>query len=254
MTGASRGLGQAFARALAARKQNLVLVARSEGNLQRLAKELSDTHGIQARPIASDLAQHEAGLSLAQQLLDRAIQVDVLINNAGFGDQGWFLELELARQLQSIRLQNETVVELVHKLVPPMIERRHGGVINVSSLAGLQPIPYATVYSATKAFLINFSLALESEVNRYGVHVVTVCPGRLRTKEVELNAETKRLPCGTQTYEEIVEASLRKLDAGGGLLIPGVVNKLLAFTQRLIPRSQLARVVGKMSKPKRDVQ
>lgn len=252
VTGASRGLGQVFARALAARKQNLVLVARSEGNLQRLAKELSDTHGIQVQPIASDLAQHEAGVSLAQQLHDHAIQVDLLINNAGFGDQGWFLELELARQLQSIRLQNETVVELVHKLVPPMIERRHGGVINVSSLAGLQPIPYATVYSATKAFLTNFSLALESEVNRYGVAVVTVCPGRLRLPSVQSAREGKRFLAGEQTYGEVVTKSLRKLDQGGWLVIPGVVNKLLAFTERLIPRSQLARVVGRMSKPGRN--
>jgi uncharacterized protein len=254
VTGASRGLGQSFARTLAARKQHLVLVARSDDKLQRLAKEIRSAHGIQVEPMAFDLAQAESGVRLAQLLEDREIRIDLLVNNAGFGDQGWFLEMNLTRQLESMRLQNATIVELVYKLVPPMIERRQGGVINVSSMAGLQPIPYATIYSSVKAFLTNFSLALESEVGRYGVAVVTVCPGRLRVppEEVEATTERKKFPGGEQSYREVVNESLRKLDQGGGLVIPGATNKLVAFTERFVPRSQLARVVGKMSKPKRN--
>jgi uncharacterized protein len=254
VTGASRGLGQRFARTIAARRQNLVLVARSGEKLQRLARELTSAHRIQVEHVVFDLAQHEAGLHLAQELSDRAIRIDLLVNNAGFGDQGWFLEMNLARQMESVRLQNATVVELVYKLVPPMIERRQGGVINVSSMAGLQPIPYATIYSSAKAFLTNFSLALESEVARYGVAVVTVCPGRLRASahEVADSEEGNGLMAVEQSYKRVVDESLRKFDRGGGLVIPGMANKLMAFAEGFVPRSQIARVVGKMSKPKRD--
>jgi len=254
VTGASRRLGRSFARTLAGRNQNLVLVARSEDKLQILAKELTSAHGVQVDQIAIDLAKDQAGLRLGEQLLERDMRIDLLVNNAGFGDEGWFLEMNLARQMESVRLQNATVVELVYKLVPPMIERRQGGVINVSSLAGLQPIPYATIYSSAKAFLTSFSLALESEIRRYGVAVVTVCPGRLRVspEDIEGTLVKKTFPGGEQSYEEVVNATLRKLAQGGGLVIPGTANKLLAFAERLIPRSQLASVVGKMSKPKRN--
>jgi short-subunit dehydrogenase len=251
VTGASRGLGRCFARTLAARQQNLVLVARSGEKLEAVARELRAAHDIQVENIPLDLAEAGAGRRLADDLTNRSLQIDLLVNNAGFGDQGRFLQLSLDRQLQSINLQNATVVELTHRLLPAMIERKQGGIINVSSMAGFQPIPFASVYSATKAFLTTFSLALEAEVKSSGIRVVTVCPGRLQIapEDVESGSERKKVPGGEQTHEEVVRATLKALDRGGGLVIPGAVNKFAAFAERFIPRSQVARLVKKISKP-----
>lgn len=251
VTGASRGLGRCFARTLAARKQNLVLVARSTEKLEALARELRETHGILVESIPLDLARNGAGQQLAKELSDRGLHIDLLVNNAGFGDQGRFLQLSLERQLQAINLQNATVVELTHRLLPAMIERQGGGIITISSMAGFQPIPFASVYSATKSFLTTFSLALEAEVKNLGVRVVTVCPGRLQVAEedAENSGERKKFPGGEQTHEEVVNEALRAFDRGGGLVIPGAVNKFAAFAERFVPRSKMARLIKKMSKP-----
>ena len=249
VTGASRGLGKYFARALAARQRHLVLVARNIGPLDKLAAELKKAHAIDAETLRLDLASPGAGQRLAAQLNDRGLKVNLLINNAGFGDEGEFLRLSLAHQLEMIRLQNSTVVELTHELLPGMIEQGRGGIINVSSMAGFQPIPYATVYSATKSFLTTFSLALEAEVHRHGINVVTVCPGRLRADPEEpSDAERKKVPGGEQAHEDVVRQALEALDRGGGLVIPGAANKFAAFAERFVPRGKVARLVARMSK------
>ena len=251
VTGASRGLGRCFARALAARKQNLVLVARSAEKLDALADELRSAYGIQVEIIPIDLARAGAGEALADELAARGLGIDLLVNNAGFGDQGRFLELPLARQLEGIHLQNTTVVELTYRLVPDMIERKQGGIITVSSMAGFQPLPFAAAYSATKAFLTTFSLALDAEVYRSGIRVVTLCPGRLRVAEedVENGQARKKFPGGEQSHEDVVNAALRALDRGGGLVVPGGMNKFAAFAVRFVPRSKVARLIKKISKP-----
>jgi short-subunit dehydrogenase len=251
VTGASRGLGRCFARNLAARKQNLVVVARSEGKLETLGRELQSAHGIQVESIKFDLAQKHAGQQLADELSRRGLQIDLLVNNAGFGDQGRFNELSLERQVEAINLQTAAVVELTHRLLPAMIERKSGCVITVSSMAGFQPIPFASVYSATKAFLTTFSLALEAEVKGFGVRVVTLCPGRLRVapEDAESSSERKKFPGGEQTHEDVVAEALRALDRGGGLVIPGGMNKFAAFAERFVPRSKVARLIKKISKP-----
>jgi uncharacterized protein len=249
VTGASRGLGKYFARALAARRQHLVLVARDSDRLARLAVELEKANGIRAETLALDLASPGAGGRLAEQLKDRGLKIDLLVNNAGFGDSGEFLKLSLARQLEMISLQNATVVELTYNLLPAMIEQRRGGIINVSSMAGFQPVPYATIYSATKSFLTTFSLALEAEMRRYKVAVVTVCPGRLRADPEEPEeGERKKVPGGEQAHEDVVRLALRMLDRGGGLVIPGAMNKFAAFAVAFAPRSRIARLIGKMTK------
>ena len=251
VTGASRGLGRCFARTLAARRQNLVLVARSSEKLEALARELRIAHGVHVESIPFDLAQTGAGQQLADELTARELQIDLLVNNAGFGDQGRFLQLALERQLEAINLQNATVVELTHRLLPAMIERKRGGIITISSMAGFQPIPFASIYSATKAFLTTFSLALEAEVARFGVRVVTVCPGRLQVspEDAENSGERKKFPGGEQTHEDVVSEALRALDRGGGLVIPGAINKFAAFAERFIPRGKVARLIKKISKP-----
>jgi short-subunit dehydrogenase len=246
------GLGKVFARALAARKQNLVLVARSKDKLEALADELRTARGILAEPLVCDLAAPSAGQHLVQQLYDRELRIDLLVNNAGFGVQGEFRKLELERQLEMIRLHNTAVVELTYLLLPAMIEERSGGIINISSMAGLQAIPYATLYSATKSFLTTFSLALEREVGRHGVKVVTVCPGRLKAApegEAAPRGARKKFPGGEQAHEDVVAQTLRMLDSGGGLLIPGFVNKFANLAERFFPRRLVSKAIGKMSRP-----
>ena len=249
VTGGSRGLGKYFAAALAQRKENLVLVARSNDSLEEVAQKLRSAHGISVETISIDLAGCNAGRDLARELVERNLAIDLLVNNAGFGDMGEFVKLSLERQLEMIRLQNSTVVELTHELLPAMIEQRRGGIINVSSMAGFQPIPYATIYSATKSFLTTFSLALEAEVHRHGINVVTVCPGRLRADPDEPStAERKKVPGGEQAHEDVVRQALEAFDRGGGLVIPGVANKFAAFAERFVPRGKVARLVAKMSR------
>lgn len=253
ITGASTGLGKVFAHALAARKRNLVLVARSEDKLAALAAHLKTQHGILAETQSWDLAAPAAGQRLAQQLAERNLCIDLLVNNAGFGVQGEFRKLDLSRQLEMIQLHNTSVVELTYLLLPAMIEAHRGGIINISSMAGLQPIPYATLYSATKSFLTTFSLALEREVGRHGVKVVTVCPGRLKAAprgDEPKDAPRKKFPGGEQAHEDVVAQALKMLDDGGGLLIPGLINKFANLAERFFPRRLVTKAVGKLSRPK----
>ncbi len=250
VTGASRGLGKYFARALAARKRNLVLVARSKEKLELLASELRRDYAIEVETFTFDLARANAAEQLTEGLKQHDLQIDLLVNNAGFGDQGRFHELALDRQLEMINLQNATVVALTHRLLPAMIENQSGGIVNVSSMAGFQPVPFAAIYSATKSFLTTFSLALEAEVRRYGISVVTLCAGRLRRDREDLETtERKKVPGKEQAHEEVVAEALKKLDRGGGLVIPGGLNKFAAFAVGLVPRSKIARLAKRLSKP-----
>jgi short-subunit dehydrogenase len=197
-----------------------------------------------------DLASPGAGQNLAEQLSSGGIQVDLLVNNAGFGLRGEFRDLSLPRQLEMLRLNNEAIVELTYNLLPGMLERQKKGIINVSSTAGFQPIPFASAYSATKAFLTTFSLALEQELRRSGVAVVTVCPGRLRKTESATSTQRARGDWAGvyQSHEEVVLDALRVLANGGGLTVPGALNKFSVFVQRLIPRKLVPRMVAKMSR------
>ena len=250
ITGASRGLGMAFARALAGRHCNLVLVARSPEPLHAFANELRRANPVSVVAIQLDLSSPGAGQILAEQLSSGGIPIDLLVNNAGFGLRGEFRDLSLPRQLEMLRLNNEAIVELTYSLLPGMLERRQKGIINISSTAGFQPIPFASAYSASKAFLTTFSLGLEQELRSAGVTVVTVCPGRLTKSE---NGHSRQPVRGKwagiyQTPEEVVDDALRVLANGGGLTVPGALNKFSVFAQRLIPRRVVPRLVAKLSK------
>ncbi len=250
ITGASRGLGMAFARALAERHHNLVLVARSPEPLHAFASELRRSHAVSVIAAQADLSSCGAGQSLAEQLSSGGIPIDLLVNNAGFGLRGEFRDLSLPRQLEMLRLNNQAIVELTYSLLPGMLERRQKGIINISSTAGFQPIPFASAYSATKAFLTTFSLALEQELRASSVTVVTVCPGRLlKNQSGDSEQQVRGKWAGIyQSPEEVVEEALRVLASGGGLTVPGALNKFSVFVQRLIPRKLIPRMVAKMSR------
>src|SRR5258707_6217400 len=248
ITGASRGLGMAFARALAQRHCNLVLVARSPEPLRAFADELRRANPVSVVAIQVDLSTAGACQILAEQLSRGGIPIELLVNNAGFGLRGEFRANSLPRQLEMLRLNNEAIVELTYNLLPGMLERQQKGIINVSSTAGFQPIPFASAYSATKAFLTTVSLALEQELRHSVVTVVTVCPGRLRKTENATSTQRARGDWAGvyQSHEEVVLDALRVLANGGGLTVPGALNKFSVFVQRLIPRKLVPRMVAKM--------
>lgn len=250
ITGASSGIGECFARELANRGENVLLVARSGDKLKSLATELKTAHQILAEFLVMDLSEPGSGERLAGLVAQRGFVVDLLINNAGFGARGKFWELPLDKQTALMRLQIEALMELTFHLLPGMIERRRGGIINVSSMTGFQPIPYATAYAATKAFMNSFSMALREELKPYQVAVVTLCPGGTRTHFVNIGAREGRhkFPGGPQPPEEVVDVALRQLQSGGGLVVPRFVNKASVFSQRFLRRGTVAKILARMSK------
>jgi len=177
--------------------------------------------------------------------------VDLLVNNAGFGAQGEFWKLPLDRQVEMLRLNIVTLTELTHLLLPAMLERRGGGIINVSSTASFQPVPYTTVYSATKAYVTSFSMGLAEEVSQYGVRVLALCPGGTATGFFDASQYTKRdFPGGLQSPEEVVEVGLRAFDRGHSLAITRFINRLMVFALRVAPRRLVVREAGKMFRPR----
>jgi uncharacterized protein len=250
VTGASSGIGECFARALARRRQNVVLVARSKDKLEDLAHQLNQRHGIESVPLGVDLSEAGAAHELVQALRDRQIEVDLLINNAGFGAQGEFWQVPLERFRNMLHVNVQALLELSAFLVPRMVERQAGGIINVSSTASFQPLPYTSVYAATKAFVTSFSLAMAEELRPYHVRVVTLCPGTTRTRFFEAGGyRSVRFRMRFQAPETVAETALKALDRGGGLVLPGWTDRCILLAERFLPRSWIARGAAGMFKP-----
>jgi short-subunit dehydrogenase len=251
ITGASGGIGACFARALAARGRNLVLVARSKDKLEALARVIATKHLLRIEVIELDLSVRGAAERLAAILKDRGITVDLLVNNAGFGAQGEFWKLPLDRQSEMLRLNIVALTELTHLLLPAMVERRSGGIINISSTAAFQPIPYLSVYAATKAYVLSFSMALAEEVREHGVKVLALCPGGTATNFFDAGQFSQvEFPGGLQSPEAVVEIGLRALERGRSLAVTRFLNRLMIFVQRLAPRRLVAEQAGDMFRPK----
>ncbi|WP_052889196.1 SDR family NAD(P)-dependent oxidoreductase [Thermogemmatispora carboxidivorans] len=245
ITGASSGIGRAFAQALAARGMHLILVARSEERLRQLASELQERHRIQAEVIASDLSREGAAIQLASVVRERGLTVDLLINNAGFGTYGPFTEQSAEREHEEIMLNVAALVDLTHALLPSMLARGGGAIINLASLAAFLPIPHMAVYAATKAFVLSFSQALWVEYRRRGLRVLAVCPGPVATNFFAvIGTSQEDMPGGILSPEQVVTASLRALERGRSQVVPGLLNKLMAFSTHLVPRTLGARVAG----------
>jgi short-subunit dehydrogenase len=250
VTGASRGIGNHFARALAARSRDLIIVARSKDRLGQLAGELTSAFGVHVETVALDLTAAGAAAELQRVVSERGLDVDLLVNNAGFGDKGEFLKAPLNNQSNMIRLNMLALVEITHHFLPPMIARRRGAIINVSSTAGFQPMPYVAVYAATKAFVTSFSMALAEEVRSHGVVVMTLCPGPTRTEPGTAADSQSGFPGGPQPAEELVAEALNQIERNGGLVVPRLINKAMAFSNRLMPLHLCAKVVARMTRPK----
>ena len=247
VTGASSGIGAEFARALSRRGYEIVLVARRRDRLEELAQELGSAHVIDG-----DLAADPMAIVRQVEELDQP--VDLLVNNAGFGSWGRFWELDPDREAEQVRLNCEAVVVLTRAFVPGMVERRRGGIINVASTAGMQPLPYESVYAATKAFVRSFSAALRTELRGTGVKLLNVDPGPVATEWQEVAGyrdpdATMGVP-GKIGPEQVVEEALEAFDSDRGSIVPGrVIRWFLRLTPAPAPLK--LRVVERMYRPGR---
>jgi len=243
ITGASGGIGYELAKLFARDHFNLVLVARSEDKLRRVADELKE-HGVTVKTIACDLSDRSAPKSLFDQLRREEIAIDILINNAGFGTHGEFAQTPESEILGQIDLNIRALTELTRLFLPPMIARRSGKIMNVASVAGFQPGPLMAVYYATKAYVISFSEAIANEVQGSGVTVTCFCPGATHTGFARrAGIEQSRLfSLGAMSADSVARDGYRALMKGRTLAIPGAHNWLIAQSSRFAPRRMVTAV------------
>jgi short-subunit dehydrogenase len=252
ITGASSGIGEVFARKLAARGRNVLLVARSEAKLITLCNELGRSNSIRAQYVALDLSLPESPARLFEEAEKRGLSIDLLVNNAGFGSFGDFSNADLARELNMIDLNVKALVELTYLFLKPMRERKQGAIINVASTAAFQAVPYMATYAATKAFVLSFSEALWEENRAFGVKVMALCPGVTDTNFFEAARGEKPPARASQTPEEVVDTALRGLARGKSHVISGWINRVMTESERLAPRSLVTRMAGRMMRGRYD--
>lgn len=248
VTGASGGIGEEFAVQLAARGANLILVARRAERLEALKETLSARHpGIVVDVVTADLAAPGSGADLYTRVHDLGRSVDVLVNNAGIGLHGAFATQEPDANAAQVQLNCGTLVDLTGRYLPPMIERRHGVVINVASTAAFQPTPGMAVYGATKAFVLSFTEALWQECRKTGVTVLALRPGATETEFFDRTGETF-MTDGRQTVTEVVDTAFAALDKSSPTVVSGLRNAVLAAGYRVAPRKLLLAVSERMLK------
>lgn len=250
VTGASAGIGAELA-GLLAPDHDLILVARRGEQLRALADELKQAHGATCHVLPFDFADPGAPRALSEAVSAAGLTVDVLVNNAGFGDLGRFAQADLAKVLRIIQVNVSALTELTGLFLPGMLARRHGHILNVGSIAGFQPGPLMAVYYATKAYVNSFSEALHSELKRTGVTVTVLCPGPVATEFAAVAGmqKTRAFSAGQpMSARAVAEAGLRAMRAGRRMVVPGWRNKLMLFLERLAPRAGVIAAVKWMMK------
>lgn len=246
VTGASSGIGAAFARALDARGYSILLVARRRDRLEALARTLRH-----ADILVADLEDEAEVARTAEHALSLG-DVALLVNNAGFATNGEFLALDAAREVGMVKLNALTPLLLTQRLAPAMVARKAGGVINVSSIGAFQPVPYMATYGATKAFLLSWSEALAHELRASGVRVTCVCPGPTATEffaVAAVDGMPAKMP-HMMSADAVVARTLDAFDDGRAVLIPGLINWLTAFVVRIFPRIVIRVVTGRLFAPR----
>jgi short-subunit dehydrogenase len=244
VTGASSGIGRDLALVLAENGIDLVVLARSREALEKLAGECG---GVKVRVIAKDLALPGAAGELFGEL--RGVNIDLLVNNAGFGTVGEFWKVPWEEQDRMMRVNMGALVHLSRLFVPPMVERGFGRVMNVASVAAFVPGPRLGLYCASKAFVVSHSLALRHELRRTGVTVTALCPGPTRTDfQNRAGMDKARLFRGNVMQSmPVARAGFAGMARGKAIVVPGLMNKLAVFAARVLPRTLMARIVGRMN-------
>jgi short-subunit dehydrogenase len=242
VTGASSGIGAAIAESLARRGYGLTLVARREDRLTELASRLADEHAVRAGVIACNLADPAERDRLAADVEELELDVEVLVNNAGFGSSGDFIDQDRERQAEMVQVNCETVVDLSSRYAPGMARRGQGAVINVASMAAFQPLPGQTTYAATKAFVLSFTEALHQELKGDGVTITAVCPGPVRTEFTDaagIKGADRTPGIIWQSAEEVAEEAVKAAEAGKRAVVPGRGQQAASLLGRYSPRKIL---------------
>lgn len=258
VTGASSGIGEAFARALGARGLQLIVTGRDEGRLGRIADEIAAANNVRVERVVVDLIRPDAPEQLKAAVDGFGLVPDVLVNNAGAAFIGTFTELSLDAQLDTIRVNVEALVALTGLFLPAMLARGRGGIVNTSSASGLQPLPHYAVYGATKAFVNSFSQAIWAEVRGRGVRVIAVCPGPVsdtRFGERAGGSSLDKFPGlanrRQMPREKVVALALRGLERGDPLVVPGLTNRLMSGVAGLVPRRLQLLATERVFRPAR---
>ena len=246
VTGASAGIGSAIANELAGRGHGVVLVARRKERLDELATQLSASHGVRAETIACDLADAGARAALPEQIRELGLDVEILVNNAGFATGGPFHESGAARELEQVRVLVEAVVALTSAFAPAMVERRRGAILNIASTAGMQPMPYSAGYAAAKAYVLSFSEAIHQELRGHGVTITALAPGPVKTDFWETagwqvatgQSFEKAIPRPALiTAQDAARAGVKGLDSGTRVVVPGLPMRGAMLASRYIPHA-----------------
>jgi uncharacterized protein len=245
VTGASGGIGLELARLLASGGHDLVLVARSEAKLHEIGEQLEQEHGIAATVIASDLSKPNAARDLVETLRAASTEIDVLVNNAGYGLNGEFVDNDPQTQLDMIQVNIVALTELTRLLLPSMVARRSGRILNVASTAAFAPDPFAAVYGATKAYVLSFSEAIAEELRHSGVTVTALCPGPTQTGfSTAAGAGSTRLYSKQKPMSsaDVARAGYQGMNSGRRVVVTGLRNKLLVQSARMSPRRMVTMV------------
>jgi uncharacterized protein len=258
VTGASAGIGGAIAHELANRGHNLVLVARRKEKLDELADELSSAHGVRAQTIACDLTNEDTRGKLPAEIRELGLDVEILVNNAGFATGGPFHEADPQKELEQVRLLVEAVVALTSAFLPPMVERGRGAILNVASTAGMQPMPYSAGYSAAKAYTLTFSEAIHQEVRHHGVTVTALAPGPVETEFWDAAGWQAGGKSFEQAFprpamisaEDAARAGVKGLASGERVVVPGLPMRGAMLASRYIPHALKLPVLERVMRPR----
>jgi short-subunit dehydrogenase len=249
ITGASAGIGLEFAEQLAAAGAHLVLTARRADRLQKLAADLSTKHGISVEVFTADLTRSEGPGEIHAFTNRKKLEIELLINNAGFGAFGYNHEIPEERLLEMVQVNCSAVVHLTRLYVPAMVRRRHGDVLIVASTAAFQSVPFNSVYAATKAFDLLFAEGISEELRPLGVNVCALCPGPTTTEFQQVAQQPSRAFKVAETAEKVARVGLEGLARGKSYVISGAMNRLMMESERLVPRRFVAKMAAKMMRP-----
>jgi len=244
ITGASSGIGYEFVKLFAKDGSNLIITSRNEERLLNIKREIENEHKVNVLVLAKDLSKREAPEEIYNKLEDENIPVDILVNNAGVGYHGNFSDTDLERQLKMIHLNVLSLVHLTGLLLPSMIKKGYGKILNVASMAGFHGIPLHGVYSATKAFVLNFSESIAYELEGTGIAVTCLCPGLTKTnffKSADMK-NLKLLRFGLMGADKVAKIGFDALRSNKTTVIPGLRNKFAIFLERLSPRKTITRI------------
>jgi uncharacterized protein len=251
ITGASAGIGVALAEELAAGGTHLALTARRLDRLQEVADGLQKKHGVQTQVVAADLAKREAPQEIFEFTKQKGLRIDLLINNAGFGQYGEVHHVETQRLLDMVEVNCTAVVHLTRLFLPEMVARRSGDILILASTAAFQAVPYISTYAATKAFDLFFAEGLAEEMKSHGIRVCALCPGSTESEFHAVAGQEEFTARNQEPADKVARTGLQALAAGKSYVISGLGNYLGAHSQRLVPRRLVTRVAANMFRPRK---